>query len=44
MSYEPVWFREKAIAGVAEGLALVTATFGLIGHWWRSHSAAERSV
>ena len=42
--YEPVWVREKAIAGVAEGLALVTATFGLIGHWWRSHSAAERSV
>ena len=30
-------------AGVAEGLALVTATLGLIEHWWRSHGGAEQS-
>jgi hypothetical protein len=41
--YEPFWFREKGVAGAAEGLALVTATLGLIEHWWRSHGGAEQS-
>lgn len=28
--YEPVWFREKAVAAVAEGAAVVTAAVGLV--------------
>jgi hypothetical protein len=28
--YEPLWFYEKALAGVAEGIALGTATIGLL--------------
>jgi len=34
--YEPLWFREKSVAGIAEGIAVVTATLGLLEHWWRS--------
>ena len=41
--YEPLWFREKAVAGVAEGLAVVTATLGLVEHWWRSGLRPNRS-
>jgi uncharacterized membrane protein YphA (DoxX/SURF4 family) len=33
--YEPLWFREKTIAFVAEGVAVVTASFGLVEVWWR---------
>ena len=35
--YEPLWFREKTIAAVAEGVAVVTASLGLVEAWWRSH-------
>ncbi|HEY3528980.1 MAG TPA: hypothetical protein VGK78_07500 [Nocardioides sp.] len=41
--YEPLWFREKAATGVAEGLAVVTAGLGLLTAWWRARSAADRS-
>jgi len=41
--YEPFWFREKAVAGIAEGLAVVTATLGLVVTWWRTRGA-PRSV
>ena len=34
--YEPLWFREKTLAGVAEGVAVVTATLGLLENRWRS--------
>ena len=34
--YEPFWFREKAVAGVAEGAAVLTATLGLVDHRWRT--------
>jgi hypothetical protein len=34
--YEPMWFREKSVAGIAEGVAVVTATLGLLEHRWRS--------
>jgi hypothetical protein len=37
--YEPYWFREKAVAGVAEGIAVVTAAAGLVEAWWRGRSA-----
>lgn len=38
--FEPLWFREKALAGVAEGVALVTATLGLLDHRRRSRRRA----
>jgi hypothetical protein len=41
--YEPLWFREKAIAGIAEGLAVVAATLGLFEQWWHSHGRRLRS-
>jgi hypothetical protein len=41
--YEPLWFREKTVAGLAEGLAVVTATLGLVDQWRRSRRPAERS-
>lgn len=34
--YEPLWFREKEFAGIAEGIAVVTATLGLAEQWWRT--------
>ena len=34
--YEPFWFREKSVAGVAEAVALVTATLGLLEQWWHT--------
>lgn len=39
--YEPFWFREKSVAGIAEGLAVLTATLGLLGAWWRSRGLAN---
>jgi len=34
--YEPYWFSEKSVAGVAEAVALITATAGLLLHLrWR---------
>jgi len=33
--YEPLWFREKSLAGAAEAVAVVTATLGLLDHRWR---------
>ena len=33
--YEPFWFREKTVASVAEAVAVVTATAGLVEEWWR---------
>ena len=41
--YEPYWFREKAVAGIAEGLAVVSATLGLAVVWWRTRGHLERS-
>src|SRR3954452_22788370 len=41
--YEPFWFRQKPVAAVAEGLALVAATLGLLEEWWHTHRWAERS-
>jgi hypothetical protein len=37
--YEPLWFREKSVAAVAEAVAVVTATLGLLEQWW---SASRR--
>ena len=37
--YEPVWFREKTVAAVAEGLALVIATARLLEQWWHRRVA-----
>jgi hypothetical protein len=34
--YEPVWFREKTVAAVAEGVAVLTATLGLVVSRWRA--------
>jgi hypothetical protein len=34
--YEPFWFREKTVAAVAEGAAVVTASLGLVAGRWRS--------
>jgi hypothetical protein len=34
--YEPLWFREKTMAGIAEGIGVVTASFGLLEHLCRS--------
>lgn len=34
--YEPLWFREKTLAGVAEGIAVVTASLGILENLWRS--------
>jgi hypothetical protein len=42
--YEPYWFREKSVAGIAEGLAVVTATCGLVDAWWRSRRRAGHQV
>jgi hypothetical protein len=39
--YEPLWFREKALAGIAEGIAVVTATLGLVERWWRSQRSSR---
>lgn len=36
--YEPFWFREKSLAAVAEGVAVVTATAGLLEASWRRRS------
>jgi hypothetical protein len=33
--YEPLWFREKTVALVAEGVAVVTASLGLVEVWCR---------
>jgi hypothetical protein len=41
--YEPYWFREKAVAGISEALAVVTAAAGLVHCWWVSHGRAEQS-
>ena len=38
--YEPLWFREKAVAAIAEGVAVVTAVVGLLESWWRSRDRA----
>ena len=32
--YEPLWFPEKSLAGLAEAVALGTATAGLVRHGW----------
>jgi uncharacterized membrane protein YphA (DoxX/SURF4 family) len=40
--YEPLWFREKTVAAVAEGVAVITATLGLVEHWWRSTRSARK--
>jgi hypothetical protein len=32
--YEPLWFPEKTLAGVAEAVAVSTATAGLLLHGW----------
>lgn len=37
--YEPYWFREKAVAGIAEGVAVLTATLGLVEEWWRGRGS-----
>jgi hypothetical protein len=42
--YEPLWFREKSVAGAAEGLAVVTATLGLMVAWWRTRRPADAST
>jgi len=39
--YEPLWFREKAVAGIAEGIAVVTASLGLLEHRRRSKRSAR---
>jgi len=39
--YEPLWFREKVVAGVAEGIAVVTAALGLLEQWSRSARSAH---
>jgi hypothetical protein len=31
--YEPFWFTEKVVTGVAEGVAVVASTLGLLLHW-----------
>lgn len=43
--YEPFWFGEKNLAALAEGVAVVTATAGLLEAWWRRRAgqAAVRS-
>ena len=41
--YEPLWFREKAVTVIAEGVAFVTATLGVVETWWRSRSRAAPS-
>jgi hypothetical protein len=41
--YEPYWFREKAVAGVSEGLAVVTATLGLLVARWLSRRLPGRT-
>lgn len=42
--YEPFWFREKNVAAVAEGIALVTATLGLAECWWRSRGGLNATI
>jgi len=42
--YEPFWFREKTVAAVAEGVALVTATLGLLEQWWHSRRCGVRTL
>jgi hypothetical protein len=42
--YEPLWFREKSVAAVAEGVAVVTATAGLLEVWWRRRRAGRTDV
>jgi hypothetical protein len=39
--YEPFWFREKNVAVVAGGIALATATLGLMECWWRSRGRSD---
>ncbi|HEY2878485.1 hypothetical protein [Nocardioides sp.] len=41
--YEPLWFREKTVAAIAEGIAVVTATLGLWERWWRSRGVSTLS-
>ena len=40
--YEPFWFREKSAATLAEGVAVLTATAGLLEEWW--HRRAVRAA
>jgi hypothetical protein len=42
--YEPEWFREKAVAALAEGVAAVTAALGLVEARWRARPARARST
>jgi hypothetical protein len=45
--YEPFWFREKTAVTLAEGVAVVTATAGLLEAWWwhrRDHRRGGRST
>jgi hypothetical protein len=39
--YEPFWFREKVITGVAEGVAVATTGLGLLERWWHSRVRTE---
>lgn len=41
--YEPFWYREKTIAALAEGVAVVSATLGLAEQWWHSRRRAQQS-
>ena len=40
--YEPFWFREKTWVTIAEGVAVVTATAGLLEAWWRRRPGTSR--
>src|SRR4051794_22533212 len=42
--YEPLWFPEKTLAGVAEAVALGAATLGLTLHGWVLRGAGRRRV
>jgi hypothetical protein len=37
--YEPYWFREKAVTGVAEGIAVLAATLGFLEAWRRGRGS-----
>jgi hypothetical protein len=40
--YEPFWFREKTVAGVAEALAVLTAALGLLERSWLARRKTGR--